>query len=67
MIKNSRANVRGTNLDMFSPIIRPPDFSPIPEGSSHAEWGQTENVFKNDTQETSAPYSIRDISTWIGG
>ncbi|GLV40563.1 Dystrophin [Carabus blaptoides fortunei] len=66
MIKNSRANARGTNLDMFSPIIQQPDFSPIPEGSSHDEWGQTENVFKNDTQETSAPYSIRDISTWIG-
>lgn len=61
MVRNGR---RGPNLDVYSPIVQPPDFSVIPEDSGN--WDET--PIRNATHDnTSVPYSIRDISTWIGG
>lgn len=68
MVRNGKQVSQGMNIDNFSPIIQSPDFSAIAEVSSKSEWGdKTHNIFKNATQETTAMYSIRDISTWIGG
>lgn len=67
MVRNGKPLSRGINIDNFSPIIQPPDFSAIPEVSSKSDWeNQTHNIFKNLTQDGTEMYSIRDISTWIG-
>lgn len=66
MIKNGH---RGTDLDMYSPILQQPDFSVIPEditGSSN--WDETQMKNNNDTHNSDpVPFSIRDISSWLGG
>lgn len=56
-----KSNARRTDLEMFSPIMQQPDFSIIPEASNDWDDSHVKTIL-----ESPAPYSIRDISTWIG-
>lgn len=54
---------RNVGLELFSPI------QSIPENNQRGSHNGSElpNFNKNVTQNSSVPYNIGDVSTWVGG
>lgn len=59
MVQSFNRPHRNVGLELFSPI------QSIPEDEHNGS--QFPNFNKNVTQNSSVPYGIDDVSTWIGG